>query len=68
MSVAGFDDTPMSEIVWPPLTTVRQPIKFLAERAVHLLFEIDPAAHHEFVRHELVARESTSTPNRFRTA
>ena len=68
MSVAGFDDTPMSEIVWPPLTTVRQPIKFLAERAVHLLFDIDPAARHEFVRHELVARESTSTPNRFRTA
>ena len=39
ISVTGFDDTPMSEIVWPPLTTIRQPIKFLAERAVHLLLE-----------------------------
>ena len=68
MSVAGFDDTPMSEIVWPPLTTVRQPIKFLAERAVHLLFEIGPASRHEFIQHELVARESTSAPNRFRAA
>ena len=28
MSVTGFDDTPMSEVVWPPLTTVRQPIKY----------------------------------------
>lgn len=33
MSVTGFDDTPMSEIVWPPLTTVRQPIKDFTERA-----------------------------------
>src|SRR4051812_6084613 len=65
ISVTGFDDTPMSEVVWPPLTTVRQPIKYLAERAVHLLFEIDPAPHYECVDHELVVRESTSTPNRF---
>jgi LacI family transcriptional regulator len=67
MSVTGFDDTPMSEVMWPPLTTVRQPIKLLAERAVHLLFEIDPARHHEWVEHELVVRESTAGPNRFRT-
>jgi LacI family transcriptional regulator len=68
ISVTGFDDTPMSEVVWPPLTTVRQPIKYLAERAVHLLFEIDPAPHYECVAHELVVRESTSSPNPFRAA
>jgi LacI family transcriptional regulator len=68
ISVTGFDDTPMSEIVWPPLTTVRQPIKYLAERAVHLLFEIDPASNYECIDHELVVRESTSSPNRFRAA
>jgi len=68
MSVTGFDDTPMSEVVWPPLTTVRQPIKYLAERAVHLLFEVDPALQHECVEHELVVRESTSGPNKFRVA
>jgi LacI family transcriptional regulator len=72
MSVTGFDDTPMSEIVWPPLTTVRQPIQFFAERAVHLLFEKQghaPAlAHYETVAHELVVRESTGAPNRFRAA
>ena len=60
MSVTGFDDTPMSQVMWPPLTTVRQPIRFLAKRAVHLLFEIDPTPQHEWVEHELVVRESTS--------
>jgi LacI family transcriptional regulator len=68
MSVTGFDDTPMSEIVWPPLTTVRQPIKFFAERAVHLLFEAGDAARYETVPHELIVRESTAPPNRFRAA
>jgi LacI family transcriptional regulator len=68
MSVTGFDDTPMSEVVWPPLTTVRQPIKFLAERAVHLLFEVHPTQQYECARHELIVRESTAGPNKFRTA
>jgi LacI family transcriptional regulator, galactose operon repressor len=72
MSVTGFDDTPMSEIVWPPLTTVRQPIKFFAERAVQLLFEgearSDAAVRYETVAHELIVRESTAPPNKFRAA
>ncbi|MEA3081281.1 MAG: LacI family transcriptional regulator [Sphingomonadales bacterium] len=67
MSVTGFDDTPMSEIVWPPLTTIRQPIKYFAERAVQLLFEEssepDRAAHFEAVTFELVVRESTAPPS-----
>jgi LacI family transcriptional regulator len=68
ISVTGFDDTPMSEIVWPPLTTIRQPIKDLAERAVHLLFEPASAAsvRRETIAHDLVVRESTAPPNRFR--
>jgi LacI family transcriptional regulator len=72
ISVTGFDDTPMSEIIWPPLTTVRQPIQFLAERAVHRLFELksDPAAEprYEVVPHELVVRQSSAPPNRFQVA
>ncbi len=70
ISVSGFDDTPMSEVVWPPLTTVRQPIKFIAERAVQMLFEVsqngEDSAHYEVVAHELVVRESTAPPNSFR--
>lgn len=70
ISVTGFDDTPMSEIVWPPLTTVRQPIKFFAERAVHLLFESsgESGFSYESVPHELIVRESTAPPNKFRGA
>jgi LacI family transcriptional regulator len=70
MSVTGFDDTPMSEIIWPPLTTVRQPIQYFAERAVRLLFDDQAGgtAHYETVEHRLVVRQSTSVPNRFRIA
>lgn len=70
ISVSGFDDTPMSEVVWPPLTTVRQPIKFIAERAVQMLFEGqgEEAVHYDVIPHELVVRESTAAANPFRGA
>jgi len=64
MSVTGFDDTPMSEIVWPPLTTIRQPIKDLATRAVHLLVESQSngGIRYESLPFELIVRESTAKP------
>jgi LacI family transcriptional regulator len=62
ISVTGFDDTPMSEIVWPPLTTIRQPIKELAERAVHILFQNHAGSdvHFDLLPFELIVRESTA--------
>jgi LacI family transcriptional regulator len=65
MSVTGFDDTPMSEIVWPPLTTIRQPIKELTERAVHLLVEnmADDRPQFDSLPFALVVRESSAAPN-----
>ena len=64
MSVTGFDDTPMSEIVWPPLTTIRQPIKDLSARAVVMLVESQSngSIHCDFLPFELIVRESTSEP------
>lgn len=64
ISVTGFDDTPMSEIVWPPLTTIRQPIKDLTERAVHLLVTNQPndSINYDVLPIELIIRESTSRP------
>lgn len=65
ISVSGFDDTPMSEIVWPPLTTIRQPIKDFTERAVHLLAESrtnGEGVHYDLLPFELIVRESTSRP------
>lgn len=37
LSVIGFDDAPLAQFLWPPLTSVRQPIIELAEQAVALL-------------------------------
>ncbi|MEJ0058539.1 MAG: substrate-binding domain-containing protein [Terricaulis sp.] len=39
LSVTGFDDTPVSGVVWPPLTTVHQPITDMGARAVELIVE-----------------------------
>lgn len=39
LSVVGFDDTPLASRLWPPLTTVRQPIGKMAETAARLLME-----------------------------
>lgn len=39
LSITGFDDTPVSEIVWPPLTTVHQPLKDMGRQAVLTLAE-----------------------------
>jgi LacI family transcriptional regulator len=37
LSVIGFDDAPLAQFLWPPLSSVRQPIIELAEQAVALL-------------------------------
>ena len=37
LTVAGFDDAPLATTIWPELSTVRQPIKDMAEAAVDLL-------------------------------
>ena len=44
ISVAGFDDTPAAQRVWPRLTTVRQPILDMGRAAADLL--ITQAARH----------------------
>lgn len=65
ISITGFDDTPVSEIVWPPLTTVHQPIRQLGARAVEQLVSVlnngtDQAPKSEaYVPFRLVERLST---------
>lgn len=39
VSIIGFDDGPWATACWPTLTTVRQPLADLAERAVSLIVE-----------------------------
>jgi DNA-binding LacI/PurR family transcriptional regulator len=67
ISVVGFDDIPQAATNRPALTTVRQPIKGLGERAVEMLLGlIDgaiPAGHRELLPTELVLRGSTAPPH-----
>lgn len=59
LSVAGFDDTPLAQLVWPPLTTIRQPTRELAHAAASLLFEKVDGVEHRRLQHELIIRAST---------
>ncbi|MEZ4735318.1 MAG: LacI family DNA-binding transcriptional regulator [Caldilineaceae bacterium] len=63
LSVAGFDDVPLAAQVWPPLTTVRQPIQEVAKLATDLLIDTlegkPPATVCFELPTELVLREST---------
>jgi LacI family transcriptional regulator len=40
LSVAGFDDVPLAQQVWPSLTTVRQPTHEMARLAAQLLLSL----------------------------
>lgn len=68
LSISGFDDTPMSEIIWPPLTTVHQPIRRIGQRAVEILIEAVNSgagvaeATFEAVPFQIVERASTNRP------
>lgn len=58
LAVAGFDDSPGSRMVYPPLTTVRQPFEAMARAAVAILLGREIAD--EPLAHELLIRGSTS--------
>lgn len=70
ISITGFDDTPVSEIVWPPLTTVHQPIKAIGQSAVELLVAAirgggsETERTHENIAFRLVVRDSTAPAER----
>jgi LacI family transcriptional regulator len=71
LTVAGFDDTTAAVTLWPPLTTIRQPVRKLAAEALQLLTAAisddgDPDApfrtHDRVLPHELVERLSAGPP------
>ena len=67
ISVVGFDDTPMASRVWPPMTSVRLPIRDMGAAAASLLLA---AARDEYPNErvtftpEIVVRESTAAPKK----
>jgi LacI family transcriptional regulator len=67
LSVVGFDDSMVAKIVWPQLTTCRQPVREMASTAVSMLLqkENDKGSHeHRYLSHELIVRASTARPAR----
>lgn len=61
LSVVGFDDTTLARTVWPPLTTVHQPMFDLAYTATGLLLSGEFA--HIRLEHRLVERASVASPH-----
>jgi LacI family transcriptional regulator len=58
VSVVGFDDSPVSSRLWPPLTTVRWPMLEMARAAARKLLDLDEAPAAASAR--LVIRGSTA--------
>jgi LacI family transcriptional regulator len=65
LAIAGFDDAPIAVKIWPPLTTVRQEIEVMAERATEMLVARDHGDGRtgepvtERIGYQVIAREST---------
>ena len=69
LTVVGFDDTTVATTLWPPLTTVRQPVRQMAavalDRLMRALRSAEPSAHASadyVLGHALIERESTARP------
>ncbi len=67
VSVVGFDDSAFAKVVWPQLTTVRQPVEEMAASAVAMLVErlreddAEPAPM-KTLEFAIVQRESAGPP------
>lgn len=61
VSVVGFDDSYIAVSVWPPLTTIYQPISEMARRAAQSLIARETREEPIILPHQLVVRASTGT-------
>jgi len=66
LSVTGFDDVPIATMIWPDLTTIRQPVAEMARLATGLFIEHSPRRQgwpdpvpRIVVPHKLIVRSST---------
>lgn len=68
LTVVGFDDTTAAVTLWPPLTTVHQPVHALAAEALaavvaEAISGRKPARQRErILSHAIISRESTAPP------
>ncbi len=63
LAVVGFDDTPISQQVWPSMTTIRQPIRMMGNDACDTLLKfISSKASDQLVsRHEFELKQRGSS-------
>lgn len=71
LTIVGFDDTTVATTLWPPLTTIRQPVRQMASMALDLLLRAlrspaPPMAVHadHVLDHALIRRDSAAPPRR----
>ncbi|MEO6340736.1 MAG: LacI family DNA-binding transcriptional regulator [Caulobacteraceae bacterium] len=72
LTVCGFDDTAIAGVIWPELTTIRQPIQDMSRLATELLVDTlradragkPRAASHVTLDYTLVRRQSDAPPRR----
>lgn len=65
LSVVGFDDSEVSRITWPPLTTIQQPVFEMARAAADMLVASLEGTEHperEPHAHRLIVRASAMRP------
>jgi len=66
MSVVGFDDVPLADLIMPGLTTVRQPMREMGAHATRMLTRLITGENLESIHVELatslVVRESCAPP------
>ncbi|ACL95905.1 LacI family DNA-binding transcriptional regulator [Caulobacter vibrioides] len=66
LTVVGFDDTTVATTLWPPLTTIRQPVRQMAavalDRLIRAVRSDAPIAADHILDHALIERESTAPP------
>jgi LacI family transcriptional regulator len=59
LSVCGFDDMAAAKLVWPQLTTIRQPIAEMSAAAAEMLISRTPVQGGKLLDFEIVVRGST---------
>jgi len=70
LTVAGFDDSTAATTLWPPLTTIHQPVRALATAALQMLIQdirgaapkVDGKPRVMVLEHALIERDSTAPP------
>ena len=68
VAIVGFDDSDAASLVWPPLTTVRQPLAEMAMAAVEMLLAGDARIDAEapapvrVLPHQVIVRGSSAAP------